>query len=218
MAEEKSTLATEKTTLADNLAQLGAENRQRIVRLDVANGVRLLDEGDPAAALLWFADALPLATNNAAETSIHRIRIQQTLNQLPRPVQFLTPDQGVKSMGFSPDGTRFITSTESGWVHVWDARTGAPVLKPFQVNGDTIREVRFTRDGQRLLVRAQSSKGSRALTATIFDAVTGQTLFSKVATNLAGCPSLRTVDGWWGRHWITSSRCWTFETEAGWRP
>ncbi len=185
LAEEKSTLATEKTTLADNLAQLGAENRQRIVRLDIANGVRLLDEGDPAGALLWFADALPLVTNNAAETSIHRIRIQQTLNQLPRPVQFLTHDQAVKSMGFSPDGTRFITSTESGWVHVWDAHTGAPVLKPFQVNGDTIREARFTRDGQRLLVRSQSSQVPRALTATIFDAATGQKLFSKAATNLA---------------------------------
>ena len=171
--------------LASENQALAEENRNRIVRLDIANGVRLLDEGEPAGALLWFADALPLVTNNAAETSIHRIRIQQALNQLPRPVQFLTHDQAVKSMGFSPDGTRFITSTESGWVHVWDAHTGAPVLKPFQVNGDTIREARFTRDGQRLLVRSQSSQVPRALTATIFDAATGQKLFSKAATNLA---------------------------------
>jgi hypothetical protein len=54
LAEEKSVLATEKTKLADNLAKLGDENGNRIVRLDIANGVRLFDESDAAGALLWF--------------------------------------------------------------------------------------------------------------------------------------------------------------------
>jgi len=74
LAEEKTALATEKTALAGNLTKLGEENRNRIVRLDIANGMRLLDGGDPAGALLWFADALPFVTDNLAEESIHRIR------------------------------------------------------------------------------------------------------------------------------------------------
>src|SRR6185436_11681698 len=120
LAEEKSTIATEKTKLADSLTKLGEENRQRIVRLDIANGVRLLDEGDPAGALLWFADASPLLTNNPSEESIHRIRIQQTLDQTPRVLRVLPHDLEVQSAAFSADGRRIATGTEWGWQHVWD--------------------------------------------------------------------------------------------------
>ena len=145
--------------------------------------------------MLWFADALPLVTNKPAEEAIHRIRIQQTLNQLVRPVQFLTHEQGVKGLGFSPDGKRFVTVTDSGWLHVWDARTGSPLLKPFQVNGDNIPGFGFTPDSQRLLVCAQSSDESRAHTAAMIDLATGQTLFSKRATNLVRMHF--TPDGRW---------------------
>jgi hypothetical protein len=65
--------------LAEEKDVLAEENRERLVRLSIANGVRLLDEADdPGGALLWFAQALPLVTNRPAAEEIHRIRIQQT--------------------------------------------------------------------------------------------------------------------------------------------
>jgi len=64
LATEKSKLAKEKSSLASTNARLAEANRERVVRLDIANGVRLMDEGDFSGALLWFADALPLVTNN----------------------------------------------------------------------------------------------------------------------------------------------------------
>lgn len=98
--------------LAAENARLGEENRQRIVRLDVANGVRLLDDNDPSAALLWFADALPLVTNNQAATEMHRIRIQQTVDRSPRLLRVINHDANALASAFSPDGLRMATATD----------------------------------------------------------------------------------------------------------
>jgi hypothetical protein len=103
LARENRALAEEKTQLADDKSKLAGENREQLVRLRVANGVRLLDEGDPSAALLWFADALPLVTNRLAEEEIHRIRIQQTLNQMPRLLNVFAHPASVRGAAFSPD-------------------------------------------------------------------------------------------------------------------
>jgi len=173
--------------LANTNARLAEENRQRVVRLDVASGVRLLDEGDPAGSLLWFADALPRVTNSPAEESIHRIRIQQTLNQMPRLAQVMAHEYPVRAMAFSPDGKRFATGTEWGWLHVWNAQTGAPLWQPLHLEGETIGQLGFTGDGQRLLVSTwpgRESGRNRTNTAAIIDALSGQRLFTKTATNL----------------------------------
>lgn len=183
-------LAGEKSALAANLARLDEENRQRIVRLDIANGVRLLDEGDPGGALLWFAEALPLVASKPAEESIHRIRIQQTLYQVPRPTQVLWNEKIVTSMAFSPDGRRVATGTEGGWVHLWDAQTGTPLTKPVHAEGDEIRQLGFTADGHLLFARSRTKGGinsfgqSKRATAWVIDAASGQTTFFAVATNL----------------------------------
>ncbi len=147
LAEEKSTIAEEKTTLADNLAKLGEENRHRLVRLDIANGNRLLDEGDPSAALLWFADALPLVTNKLAEESIHRIRIQQILDQTPRVLRVLPHESGLGSAAFSPDGQFLATGTHS--LRVWNVANGNLAWGPKAME---VNSVRFSRDGRRLFV------------------------------------------------------------------
>jgi WD40 repeat protein/serine/threonine protein kinase len=190
LSEEKTALAWEKTRLADNLTQLDAENRNRIVRLDVANGVRLLDEGDAAGALLWFADALPLVTDKPAEESIHRIRIQQTLNQIPRVLQVLPHENGVTASDFSYDARHFVTGTDSGKLCVWDTRTGAPLWPPRTLNVDRIWQARFTHDGQRVFVSYLRPHGwvdgyvQVTNTTEIIEAESGHPIFSLVGTNL----------------------------------
>jgi len=201
LAAEKTALATEKSELAGNLTKLDAENRNRIVRLDIANGIRLLDEGDPAGALLWFADALPLLTNHPVEESIHRIRIQQTLNQMPRPVQMFAHDAAVRVTAFSPDGNRFVAGTDKGWLHVWDVQTGLPASKPFQVHGDELQDLSFTSDGERLLVtvglrdRTATPDGNPARRLAIIEVASGQTVFSTVVAD--PLPAEFVADGRW---------------------
>jgi WD40 repeat protein len=142
-------LARQNRQLADSLTELDAENRNRIVRLDIANGVRLLDDGDPTGALLWFADALPLLTNNPAQESIHRIRIQQTLDQVPRLLQVFPHESSVQTAVFSPDGRFVATGTRDGQIRVWNAADGSLVWGPNPM-GASVVFLRFSRDGKRL--------------------------------------------------------------------
>lgn len=195
LAEEKTTLATEKSKLADNLARLGEENRNRIVRLDIANGVRLLDEGDPAGALLWFADALPLLTNNPAEESVHRIRIQQTLDQLPRLFQVFPHESSVYSAAFSPDGRFVATGTRDGQVRVWNATDGSLVWGPKAMGANAVF-LRFSRNGNRLFASSSleqwafnGSIGSRNFYA-VLDANSGREVLSSQPTDPAPSTNL----------------------------
>ena len=75
--------AGEKAQLAVDNARIAGEKREQLVRLNIANGGRLLDEGLSANALVWFANALPLVSN-PAEANIHRVRIQQVLDCMPK--------------------------------------------------------------------------------------------------------------------------------------
>ena len=184
LAKEKATLANEKTKLADNLTKFSEENRQRIVRLDIANGIRLLDEGDPPGALLWFADALPLVTNKPAEETIHRIRIQQTLDQTPRLLQVLPHDSALASSTYSLDGRFIATGTMfDGKLTVWDAASGARVWGP-KTMGSFVGYVRFSRDGERLFAcssKQQSPFGGPDWVPNFFavlDAKSGREVFS----------------------------------------
>ncbi len=152
-------LATQKSRLAEEKARLAEENRERVVRLDVANGARLLEEDDPAGALLWFANALSLVTNDPAEESIHRIRIQQTLDKTPRLLRAFPHESGVTCAAFSPDGRLIMSATKDGNVRVWNSADGKlkwePKLLPVPA-----RFGRFTHDGKRLFLSSSAEQGT----------------------------------------------------------
>lgn len=197
IAEERTTLAAEKTLLAE-------ANRERLVRLSIANGLRLLDEADdPSGALLWFAQALPLVTNRPAEEEIHRIRIQQTLNQLPPLLRVVHAPEGgsILSGDFSPDGAWVATASWPRGVRVWSTDTGADRFPPLRLP-QTIFAVRFTPDGRRLI--AQSSHGPAHAKAgphedafsgfaVVLDAATGEALYPAItnATQTVLSPDAR---------------------------
>lgn len=187
-------LANENQVLAADKAKLADENRQRIVRLDIANGVRLLDDNDPSAALLWFADALPLVTNNPAVEEIHRIRIQQTLEQMPRLLQLFSDESSLLASAFSPDGLRLATVTrfarDKSKLTVRDVQTGE-VLWELQETKD-LRQVRFARDGRLLFLWSSDDQGrvwQNTLTAElqvarIVEVQTGKAVFEQLNSNL----------------------------------
>jgi WD40 repeat protein len=193
--------------LAGENARLGEENRQRIVRLDVANGVRLLDASDPSAALLWFADALPLVTNNPSVAEIHRIRIQQTLDQTPRLLDVVAQRNtnkfdNITASAFSPDGERFATVTAGAGLTLRDTKSGQ-VLWELVEHGFVVGPIRFGRDGQRLFVCTSTLQGSGAVTpyppafqfAEVLDAASGRLLFPRLAANLE-CSAFSPDDRW----------------------
>jgi WD40 repeat protein len=196
LVAEKTTLAEDKTRLASEKSALADENRQRVIRLDVANGVQLLDQGDPSAALLWFADALRLATNHPAEESIHRIRFQQTLDVTPRLVQAMGYTSYMGCAAISPDNRHVVAVGNHEWgatsgenrVCLWDVRSGQPVWTNSIPERYALR-LRFDRDGKRVFVSSfglptgnrqfEDWRPNLAWTAVI-DARTGHAVFPPV--------------------------------------
>lgn len=156
---------------ANALAAIKAEeNRQNLVRFNVAQGVELMNQGDLAGSLPWFVEALKLDQGRPEREEIHRVRIGAALNQMPRLIQILEPGTNLVTGQFSPNGQWVLLhSDEGGFAQVWDVASGLPV-------GPAIRHQAF-------VPRATfDASGSRILTASydrtarIWDARSSQPL------------------------------------------
>src|SRR5207249_36995 len=117
-------------------------SHERLVRMDVAAGNRLVDEGDLFGALTWFVEALRLDQGNRDRERIDRLRIGSTLAQCPRLTQVWFHSRPVSWAEFSPDGRRVVEASKDGTARVWDATTGAPVT-PVLRHGASISSARF---------------------------------------------------------------------------
>src|SRR5436190_9456940 len=104
------------------------QRRQQLVRLHVAAGNKLVDDGDAFMGLLQFVEALRLDAGDAAREELHRRRFAAVLRTAPRLEQFWPNAGGVATARFSPDGTRVVCGDERGGVQVFDAKTWEPLL------------------------------------------------------------------------------------------
>jgi WD40 repeat protein len=144
-------------------------SQQRLVRLQVANGTRLVEEGDLSSSLPWFAEALLLDRGRPAEV-IHRMRLLSTLSRCPRLLQVWPLGGEYGRASFSADGLKVVTAGsdlqgQNGRGCVWDVATGR-LLARLQQAGAVIT-ADFSRDGRRIVTR--NGRG----TARVWDAATG---------------------------------------------
>jgi len=144
-----------------------SESHQRLIRLHVANGSRLLDESDLFGALPWFTEALALDQGDDSREERHRTRIAAVLANAPKLVHLWRHDHEVEYVAFSPDGRRIVTASKDRTARVWDAGTGDAVCPPLR-HGDIVLKAAFSPDG-RYVVTASHDR-----TARVWDISTGR--------------------------------------------
>lgn len=151
-----------------------ARTRTQVVRLSVATGVRLQNEGDLPQALLWFTEALRLAQGDAPQERIHRLRCASVLQSSPKLLYILPHKEWLDYAEFSPDGRRVLT-TSSGknpgsspaMAMVWDLASGEPVTAPM-AHSNRVVHASFSPDGRRIATASFDN------TARVWDAETGR--------------------------------------------
>lgn len=139
--------ATQERLKAEALAE---QSRQRLVRLNIGDGLRLMDEGDASAALLSFVDALRLDEGHKENEEIQRTRIASALRQSPRLIQFWTEDQPIVASAASVNG-RFLVTFAGKRARLWDVSTGVALGQPVPLP-DNVRSAAVSPDGQQLLL------------------------------------------------------------------
>ncbi|KAI0033900.1 WD40-repeat-containing domain protein, partial [Vararia minispora EC-137] len=74
----------------------------------------------------------------------------------------------VRSVAFSPDGTRIVSGSGDKTIRVWDTRTGQLDMPPIEGHIDYVHSVAFSPDGTRIV------SGSDDKTVRVWNAQTGQ--------------------------------------------
>jgi eukaryotic-like serine/threonine-protein kinase len=137
------------------------ENRRQLVRVNVADGMRLAQQRDFFGALPRLAEALAL--EEESEQKLHRLRIGTVLDQMPRLVQVFP---GAEYGGeFSQDGRRILTCDAKGVFRLWNRDTAEPESPPIDL-GERFRSGVLSPDARRILATYDEE-------ATLVDVSTG---------------------------------------------
>jgi serine/threonine protein kinase len=154
----------------EKTAESLAESRRRLVAMHVANGARLMDEGDLLGSAVWFAEAMAVEEDERRQPA-HQLRLSLALRQAPQLMQLWTHPWPLTHAEFSPDGRVALTaggddSVRDGAAHVWDLVSGAEMGKPRRHLG-TVQFGCFSPDGNQV---ATSGSDRRA---RLWDTATG---------------------------------------------
>jgi WD40 repeat protein len=142
-AEAESRRAERQRLLAE---QRREEGRQRLVRLNVAQGVSLVNAGDLFGSLLWFSRAQELDRSDPSREPMHRMRFASVLQQCPRLTGLWWHPQALAGGQFSPDDSRLITWSRNEIVRVWEVSSGRPIAA--LRHGAAVRSAAFSPDGR----------------------------------------------------------------------
>src|SRR5262249_39923295 len=86
VAEYKSQAADDRRNALDDAKTERRLAQERLVSLEVTEGVRLMEEGDLLGSLPWFVRALEDEKGGPEREQMHRMRLGAVWQQCPRPL------------------------------------------------------------------------------------------------------------------------------------
>ncbi|MFN4257853.1 MAG: protein kinase domain-containing protein, partial [Gemmataceae bacterium] len=148
------------------------ESHDRQVRLHIANGTRVMDQGDLLNSLAWFSKALELVEKYPEpRRQIHRLRLAAIWDQCPELRHILFHEIAVRYVAFNGQGNYLATASEDGTAVIWDVASGYPRTEPLR-HDDIVTRVEFSPDAEGRYVVTASEDG----TARVWETATGKPL------------------------------------------
>jgi WD40 repeat protein len=168
-------------TEPNSAVQRPPEEPQSFARL-VDRGTKLIEDGDPAGALLWFARAdAAAATADPERAAINKHRISVLLDRAIPLVHRFRHTARVTAVEIAPDGRTILTAAEDRTAIVHDLAGGKAIAKVELAS--PIMFATFNADGSRFAALTKDRH------AHVFDAATGKRLagplYHPVSLNVA---------------------------------
>ncbi len=133
------------------VAQRNAQsNREMLLRRYVAEGNRLMELGNPLAALPWLVHAVEMERGDRQREPQGQLRIASALQDAPDLLHHVTEGRWIHILSFSPDGRFIGAGSENRRVRIINASNGADRIPPIVMRGP-VRGVQFSADGSTVL-------------------------------------------------------------------
>ncbi|MCX6923477.1 MAG: WD40 repeat domain-containing serine/threonine-protein kinase, partial [Verrucomicrobia bacterium] len=171
------------------------ESRRRLLSLNTAHSLQLLDRGDWFGAALWFCDALHRTGTNTSAEAANRWRLGVTLAYAPRLARLWFQSGPVSQATFSPDGRWVLAASRDGFARIWDLESDGPVGTAMPHAGPVLA-AQFSRDGRYVVSACEDG------TARVWESGSGKAISPPLAHRLPLRSALFSYDG---RQVVTAS-------------
>ena len=138
---------------------------REFIRTSVAGAGRLIDSGDPFAALPLLIGALEAETD-PRQAEAHRTRISAIFSSAPRLVGAFFHDGPITSLALNRDGTHILTASRDGTARIWRLSGESPPVI-LDHKGHVVHWAAWNDGGSRVVTACADGA------ARVWDAVSG---------------------------------------------
>jgi serine/threonine protein kinase/type II secretory pathway pseudopilin PulG len=184
--------ASAQQVIAEAIAE---ESRRRLLSLNTAHSLQLLDRGDWFGAALWFCDALHRTGTNTSAEAANRWRLGVTLAYAPRLARLWFQSGPVSQATFSPDGRWVLAANRDDFARIWDLESDGPVGTAMPHAGPVLA-AQFSRDGRYVVSACEDG------TARVWESGSGKAISPPLVHRLPLRSALFSYDG---RQVVTAS-------------
>jgi WD40 repeat protein/tetratricopeptide (TPR) repeat protein len=148
IAEEEHRALEESERQKKNAEAAQQQARITLVDMETSFGLAAGEQGRPAVAALWFADAVRHSSDDPVRQEHNRSRFVISERQAILPLRAIDVGEEVVELTLHPEATHLLTKTKSGKIVLWDLEPEQRLH--FPGNGAAVTAAVWTDDGRQL--------------------------------------------------------------------